>query len=136
MYLLLLLIDFPDQYKTIHCKSINKDSIEIRYYVELYQNPTDSLFQCIFAWFIYSEVWMTKCTNILLYKCKSIIRWRILDFNSFYEMMCLLYIKWCKTTNKTTYLSVKRKKLDYFLARENLSFSHNTTNKHLYNEQK
>ena len=46
LYLLLLVIDFPDQYKTIHCKSTNKNSVFNKWY-DSYYNSLENLNQFI-----------------------------------------------------------------------------------------
>ena len=46
MYLLLLLIDFPDQYKAINCKSTNKSSVCNKWY-HTYHNSLENLNQFI-----------------------------------------------------------------------------------------
>ena len=44
LYLLLLVIDFPDQYKTIHCKLTNKNSLCNKWY-HTYHNSLENLNQ-------------------------------------------------------------------------------------------
>ena len=46
MYFLLLVIDFPNQYKTIHCKSTNKNSVCNKLY-HTYYNSLENLNQFI-----------------------------------------------------------------------------------------
>ena len=41
MYLLLLVIDFPDQYKTMHCKPINQNSVCNKWY-HTYHNSLEN----------------------------------------------------------------------------------------------
>ena len=43
----LLVIDFPDQYKTIHCKSTNKNSVYNKLY-HIYHNSLENLNQFIY----------------------------------------------------------------------------------------
>ena len=46
LYLSLLVIGFPDQYKTIHCKSTNKNSVGNKWYHTFY-NPLENLNQFV-----------------------------------------------------------------------------------------
>ena len=46
MYVLLLVIDFPDQCKTIHCKSTNKNSVYNKWY-HTYHNSLENFNQFI-----------------------------------------------------------------------------------------
>ena len=46
LYLLLLVIYFPDQYKTIHCKSLNINSVRNKWY-HTHPNSLENLNQLI-----------------------------------------------------------------------------------------
>ena len=46
LYLLLLVVDFHDQYKTIYCKSTNKNSVCNKWY-HIYHNSIENLNQFI-----------------------------------------------------------------------------------------
>ena len=47
LFLLLLVIDFPDQLETINCKSTNKDSVCNKWY-QTYHNSLENLNQFIY----------------------------------------------------------------------------------------
>ena len=46
LYLILLVIDFPDQYKAIHCKSTDKYNVCNKWY-HIYHNSLENLNQFI-----------------------------------------------------------------------------------------
>ena len=64
LYLLSLVIDFPDQYKTIHCKSANKISVCNKWY-HTYHNSLETLNQFIdkFTKTFYSADYSLKIKN-------------------------------------------------------------------------
>ena len=96
MYLLLLVIDFPDQYKTIHYKSTNKNSIFNKWF-HTFHNSLENLNQFYdkFPRKNYSEYfWVKTYPNLLqFYNTSYTLPTRNEADGVLPNVLCIYYIK-------------------------------------------